>query len=463
MGNRAGLEDVDVEVVEEGDAVEPGDTLVVAEPWVYAIQPQFRTKVCEKCLAYRDGWGEITPCPECDSVGYCSQECREADMARHRVECSLVSLRGRRTWPHRAWFVARACLKVQAEGYEQRDRINSKRSRAFGDLVDHYSDVTADTGKEEHGWWYKEVQDLLGSLMPDKEEYLSIYGRLLVNSFALRVDNNGEEENIGTALYRACSIFDHSCRPSATTVFTGPKLQIKSMVASPSMQLGDFFISYLDEAMTKKARCSKLKSNWYFDCGCDACNDEANEKGKHSAVCETENCEGEVCVEITSWTWESCDQCGKDLSKSRKFRYQETYEMVRQVVDENGGEIQFTDVSEFLVKQMSGLFHHHDIEFWQAAQGAAQGHCVCKGWTKAVMYLELALPGVRKYYSTYSGYLGPTLEHYGEALYQVGRGEEARRAMEEARDIMRVIPGEENYMYRVYFMPKYLKICGENK
>jgi hypothetical protein len=62
-----------------------------------------------------------------------------------------------------------------------------------------YSDVTADAGKEEqHGWWYKEVQDLLGSLMPDKEEYLSIYGRLLVNSFALRVDNKGEEENIGT-------------------------------------------------------------------------------------------------------------------------------------------------------------------------------------------------------------------------------------------------------------------------
>lgn len=27
-----------------------------------------------------------------------------------------------------------------------------------------------------------------------------------------------------------------------------------------------------------------------------------------------------------------------------------------------------TDVSEFLVKQMSGLFHHHDIEFWQVGQ-----------------------------------------------------------------------------------------------
>ena len=42
----AGLE----EVVEEGDPVQPGDTLVVAEPFVYAIQPQFKNKVCENCL-----------------------------------------------------------------------------------------------------------------------------------------------------------------------------------------------------------------------------------------------------------------------------------------------------------------------------------------------------------------------------------------------------------------------------
>ena len=37
-------------VVEEGEPVEPGDTLVRAKPFVYAIQPQFRTKICEYCL-----------------------------------------------------------------------------------------------------------------------------------------------------------------------------------------------------------------------------------------------------------------------------------------------------------------------------------------------------------------------------------------------------------------------------
>ena len=47
------------------------------------------------------------------------------------------------------------------------------------------------------------------------------------------------------------------------------------------------------------------------------------------------------------------------------IRYQETYDMVRQVVDENGGEMQYTDVAEFLVKQMMGKFHSTDLLLMQ--------------------------------------------------------------------------------------------------
>ena len=85
---------------------------------------------------------------------------------------------------------------------------------------------------------------------------------LKVNSFALRADNNGEEENVGTALYRANSIFDHSCRPNATTIFSGKYLLIKSMVSSPRMELSQFFISYLDQATPRQARRNRLKNTW---------------------------------------------------------------------------------------------------------------------------------------------------------------------------------------------------------
>ena len=53
-----------------------------------------------------------------------------------RTECALVSLSKRKQYPHRAWFLARACLRVQEEGYHAPDKINKKKSRCFADLMD---------------------------------------------------------------------------------------------------------------------------------------------------------------------------------------------------------------------------------------------------------------------------------------------------------------------------------------
>jgi len=442
------------ECIEEGCEVRPGDVLVSGLPFVYAIQPEFRHKVCDRCFAFKDEWQGITLCGDCSTVGYCGEQCRLKDRERHRVECSLVVMRNKRSWPHKVWFLARACIRLGSEGWDQRERINNKKSRAFRDLVDHYNDVTTDPSKETNKWWQKEVAELLGALMPPMEEYLSIYGRLLVNSFALRVDHNGEEENVGTALYRANSIFDHSCRPSATTVFSQGRLQIKAMEATTSLNLGNYFISYMDEAETRAQRQSKLKKTWYFDCLCPACGDLEAEREKHAAICDKENCRGQVTVDLTSWEWNCCKECGEELSQDKKSRYQDTYEMVRQVVDENGGEVQYTDVNEFLVRQMEDTFHPTDLQLMQAALGAAQGCVQEKSWSKAARYLSQSLPGLRKYYHHLSGYLGSNLLHYGEALHWLGRKEEAREVVMEADTILRVIPGIHSYMYSRYYGPR---------
>ena len=161
-----------------------------------------------------------------------------------------------------------------------------------------------------------------------------------MNSFALRADNNGEEENIGTALYRANSIFDHSCRPNATTIFSGKKLYIKSLISAASLELSQFYISYLDQSLARHSRRAKLSGTWYFDCGCEACEDPDNDLGKHSARCGDPACQGFVPVCVTSWTWSACVRCGQELRREDRFRYQEIFTMVREVVDDNGGEYQ---------------------------------------------------------------------------------------------------------------------------
>ena len=117
----------------------------------------------------------------------------------------------------------------------------------------------------------------------------------------------------------------------------GKKLYIKAMVHSPLMQLSNFFISYLDQSMTRDARRAKLKRTWYFDCGCSGCEDLATEESKHSAKCTVLNCDGNVTVDVNitlfenilleqfvkvlNWNWSPCSICGSQLTKESKFRY----------------------------------------------------------------------------------------------------------------------------------------------
>ena len=94
---------------------------------------------------------------------------------------------------------------------------------------------------------------------------------------------------------------------------------------------------YSTPLLTRRA---KLSGTWFFECGCEACSDPANDLGKHSARCGHPSCQGFVPVNVTSWNWADCVSCGQELSRQERFRYQEIFTMVREVVDENGGEYQ---------------------------------------------------------------------------------------------------------------------------
>ena len=49
-GDNQDEESEDEAVIEEGCPVKPGDLLVSARPFVYAIQGQFKSKVCDWCF-----------------------------------------------------------------------------------------------------------------------------------------------------------------------------------------------------------------------------------------------------------------------------------------------------------------------------------------------------------------------------------------------------------------------------
>lgn len=50
---------------------------------------------------------------------------------------------------------------------------------------------------------------------------------MCINSFNL---NNQEMQPLGTAIYLAASIIDHSCNPTAVATFEGTTIHIRSLV-----------------------------------------------------------------------------------------------------------------------------------------------------------------------------------------------------------------------------------------
>lgn len=74
---------------------------------------------------------------------------------------------------------------------------------------------------------------------------------------------------IGTALYVAASVFDHSCVPNAAPVFVGNRITVRAM---KHVKDGEkVVINYVDLKMPYGKRREALRSQYYFDCDCIRC------------------------------------------------------------------------------------------------------------------------------------------------------------------------------------------------
>lgn len=80
------------------------------------------------------------------------------------------------------------------------------------------------------------------SLMPNSAELMGIYGRVCVNSFNIL---DTEMNSIGTAIYLAPSIMDHSCKPNAVAVFEGITIVVRVLEDIPRLDWSQVYIYLL--------------------------------------------------------------------------------------------------------------------------------------------------------------------------------------------------------------------------
>lgn len=84
---------------------------------------------------------------------------------------------------------------------------------------------------EEFDELYTDLVKFMGKKkVPDKDEVFEIFLRLIINSYCI---NAGPFDSIGTGLYLAISVLDHSCSPNLIYVHVGPKMIVTAVKDIP--------------------------------------------------------------------------------------------------------------------------------------------------------------------------------------------------------------------------------------
>lgn len=147
---------------------------------------------------------------------------------------------------------------------------------------------------------------------PTSKELLQIYGKVRIISILSTVEIimrrvffqmavncfnilNGDMNSIGTGMYLAASILDHSCQPNAVATFEGRTLKIRTITDLPHLNWDSIYISYIDLMDDTETRRRSLKKNYYFFCGCGKCaGHEQGEQDMYAALCP--DCKAPYCM-----------------------------------------------------------------------------------------------------------------------------------------------------------------------
>lgn len=255
-----------------------------------------------------------------------------------------------------ARMMAKIIWKLQYGGYLQKFYYSRNGFRKFNDLEPHLNEIKWDEKRMEHLESLHEVlkEYLAPEHFPNQTEFLGIYGRLCINSFNILDD---DLNSIGTGIYLAASILDHSCKPNAVATFEGPQLSIRLIEDIPELNWQNIRISYIDMIDLRDTRRSELKKAYYFDCDCERCVDESITPKMLAIACPNNKKDCDCAVALTD---EKCKECGTEITDEHRQAHDDIMEMTKQALQEMQ-EVRYIDICRNVDKRQRKVLHEKNI------------------------------------------------------------------------------------------------------
>ncbi|CAB3221678.1 unnamed protein product [Arctia plantaginis] len=483
-------------------SIKAGDLILTEPPFAFVLSSKEQGTRCDNCLEK----GKVLKCSGCQYVHYCGRACQRDAWIDHKWECANFKRITPKILPDGARMLAKIINRLQrGDGHSFRSFYSGTSFRMWKDLMSHYSDLKADIKRMDHFTSLCVVlYDFLKDIsLPNTVELMGLYGRMVINSFMiLDIDMN----SIGTGIYLASSILDHSCNPNAVATFDGKTINIRAIRDMPCLDWNQIRISYIDLMKTPYDRQTELLQNYYFLCQCDRCMDETQIKYAHAAICLNKQCNNPVSIpwkedcllvrkpekksdnENNSENQKSenseeksdcnsgeqletgvsndiesnkddteaihCHECGTKYSEKHIDVFVKTMEFTHvHLQNMERASVAYIDVCQYCLERQDGVVHPLNVMHAQTLDHAFDALIQVQLWEKACGYADKLIPCFRFYYGERNPLLGLLYLKYGKILLYKMDIEKALSQLKCAEKIIKMTHGERHPLYKEQLLP----------
>ena len=415
-----------------------GQEILRCKPLAHILNKQNVQEYCDYCLAFNCD-GKHKQCSRCRIVQYCGGSCQKlAWKAYHRQECMYLRQKSWSNIPEDyVRLIFRLMVKLSKDNGTVQSKLPNGSFRGFEVLMSHKERIeTNKLRMKEFQQLFEDLQTFLKdascqNMMPSRSKVLEIYGKTVINSLTIY---NVLQDPIGSGVYLAASVFDHSCVPNATWHCIGTTLVVRAI--EDITDFDDVRISYIPRLYERTfQRQELLNSMYYFSCNCSFCQDTDSENCKSSTKCS--DCG--FCVPLTS---EKCPKCGLKIDASRLEKYAQIQKVVKKLVhEETADDVQLI---ECVMKESLKVMHSFDKDLMNFMKLAFRKFKTKEKYEICYVLMKPIISNLQKHFPPFYDTLGLTFISASEVCLKLRRFKEAKNFIKSAEDIFKVSHGDDH-------------------
>jgi len=249
---------------------ETGQLIFKEDAFAYVVMKAYAEQVCHYCLKpptlpSDDGKGlkPLLKCAACKYARYCNRDCQKKAWPDHKQECPALQRMHPVVPEDEAKMVARILWRQQRNPKEKlpvpiMDLASHIEKRSEKEL-DELEDKVMAFG---HYFTYE--------AMPESDEDMQKLWSI-IDCNAIGVTDRRGLQSIAVGLFPFAAMLNHRCMPNACAATNGKTLAVRAVRhIEPGEEI---CISYIDALENRQTRGEKLKTQYYFDCECECCDE----------------------------------------------------------------------------------------------------------------------------------------------------------------------------------------------